>query len=48
LVLTGANEMGASLASAGDGIVDTAVNWICDGLFVGIGALVGAKIDEAV
>ena len=48
MVLTGAHEMGASLASTGDGIVDTAVNWICDGLFVGIGALVGAKIDEAV
>jgi len=22
------------------------VNWVCDGLFVGLGALVGAKIDE--
>ena len=46
MMLTGAHEMGASLASAGDGIVDTLVNWIFDGLFVGVGALVGAKIDE--
>ena len=46
MMLTGAHEMGASLASAGDGIVDTLANWIFDGLFVGVGALVGAKIDE--
>ena len=42
----GANEMAASVLGGMDGIVDTAVNWICDGLFVGVGALVGAKIDE--
>ena len=48
MTLTGAHEMGASISSAGDGIVDTAVNWVCDGLFVGLGALVGSKIDEAV
>ncbi|NCG01544.1 MAG: hypothetical protein GWP25_07115 [Euryarchaeota archaeon] len=48
MTITGANEMGASLASAGDGILDTLVNWICDGLFVGIGALVGVKIDEMI
>ena len=48
MTITGANEMGASLASMGDGIADTVVNWICDGLFVGIGALVGVKIDEMV
>ena len=48
MMLTGAHEMGASLASAGDGILDTLVNWICDGLFVGIGALVGVKIDEMI
>ena len=47
MTLTGAHEMGASIASFGDGIVDTLVNWICDGLFVGLGALAGAKIDEA-
>lgn len=46
MTLTGAHEMGASIASAGDGIVDTLVNWVCDGLFVGLGAFVGAKIDE--
>ena len=48
MMLTGAHEMGASLASAGDGILDTLVNWICDGLFVGIGALIGVKIDEMI
>ena len=48
MVLTGAHEMGASLASAGEGIVDTVVNWIFNGLFVGIGALVGVKIDEMI
>ena len=46
MTLTGAHEMGASIASVGDGIVDTLVNWIFDGLFVGLGALVGVKIDE--
>jgi len=46
MTLNGAHEMGASIASAGDGIVDTLVNWVCDGLFVGLGAFVGAKIDE--
>ena len=45
MTLTGAHEMGASITSAGDGIVDTAVNWICDGLFVGIGAFVGCQAD---
>ncbi len=46
MTLTGSHEMGASIASAGDGILDTLVNWIFDGLFVGVGALAGAKIDE--
>ena len=46
MTLTGANEMAASITSMGDGIVDTLVNWICDGLFVGLGALIGVKIDE--
>ena len=45
--LSGANEMAASITSMGDGIVDTLVNWICDGLFIGVGALIGVKIDEA-
>lgn len=48
MTLNGAHEMGASLASFGDGIADTLVNWIFDGLFVGLGALIGAKIDEMV
>ena len=42
-----ANEMGASLASFGDGIVDTLANWIFDGLFVGLGAFIGVKIDQS-
>ena len=48
MTLNGAHEMGASLASFGDGIADTLVNWIFDGLFGGLGALIGAKIDEMV
>ena len=48
MVLTGAHEMGASVSSMGDGIVDTLANWVCDGLFVGVGALIGVKIDEAI
>jgi hypothetical protein len=48
MTLTGAHEMGASLASAGEGIADTAVNWICNGLVVGLGALIGMKIDEMI
>ena len=48
MTLNGAHEMGASLASFGDGIADTLVNWIFDGLFVGLGALIGAKIDQMV
>jgi len=47
MTLSGANEMAASITSMGDGIVDTLVNWICDGLFIGVGALIGVKIDEA-
>ena len=45
MTLTGANEMGSSLVGALDGIADTAVNWICDGLFVGIGAFLGCQVD---
>ena len=48
MALTGAHEMGESLASTGEGIVDTAVNWICNGLVVGLGALIGMKIDEMI
>ena len=48
MMLTGAHEMGASITSMGDGILESLVNWICDGLFVGAGALLGVKIDEMV
>ena len=48
MMLTGAHEMGASITSLGDGIADSLVNWICDGLFVGAGALLGVKIDEMI
>ena len=47
MTLTGAHEMGASIGSFGDGIVDTLVNWIFDGLFVGLGAFIGVKIDQS-
>ena len=45
MTLTGADSMGSSLVDALEGIADTAVNWICDGLFVGIGAFLGCQID---
>ena len=45
MTMNGANEMGSSLVGALDGIADTAVNWICDGLFVGIGAFLGCQVD---
>ena len=44
----GANQMAASILGGADGLADTLVNWICDGLFVGVGALLGSKIDEMV
>jgi len=48
MTLTGAHEMGASIASVGDGIADVLPAWIVDGLLVGIGARVGAEIDKLV
>ena len=45
MTLGGANDMGSSLVGALDGVADTAVNWICDGLFVGIGAFLGCQVD---
>ena len=48
MTLSGANEMGSSLVGGLDGIADSAVNWICDGLFVGIGAFVGCQIDDLI
>ena len=46
MTITGATEMGASITSGFDGMVDTLVNWICDAAFIAIGALLGVKIDE--
>ncbi|HJL59707.1 MAG TPA: hypothetical protein QF621_05090 [Candidatus Thalassarchaeaceae archaeon] len=46
MTISGANEMGASITSGADGLVDTLVNWICDAAFIGVGALIGVKIDE--
>ena len=47
MVLTGAHTMGAHLGSMEfDMIADTLVNWIINGTLVGVGALVGVKIDE--
>ncbi len=43
-----AHEMGASLLSGADGIQDVALDWIVDGLLVGIGARVGVMVDDAV
>jgi len=48
MMVTGAHEMGASITSMGDGIAASLVNWICDGLLVGAGALLGVKIDEMI
>ena len=48
MMLTGGHEMAASLVSSGDGMADVAPAWIVDGLLVGIGALVGVKVDEMV
>jgi hypothetical protein len=43
-----AHEMGASLLSGADGIQDVALDWIVDGVLVGLGARVGVMIDDAV
>lgn len=48
MTITGAHYMGASLLDGGTEIANVAVNWITDGLFVGVGALIGVKIDEAI
>ena len=47
MTLTGGHEMGASLASMGDGIADVLPAWIVDGLLVGLGARIGSEIDNA-
>ncbi len=46
MMLTGGHEMAASAASSFDGIADVAPAWILDGILVGVGALVGSKVDE--
>ncbi len=48
MTLNGGHEMGASIASMGDGIADVLPAWIVDGLFVGLGARIGSEIDKAV
>ena len=48
MTLTGADQMAASLVSSGAGMDHVAPAWIVDGLLVGIGALVGVKVDEMV
>ena len=46
MMLTGGHEMAASAASSFDGIADVAPAWILDGILVGVGALIGSKVDE--
>jgi hypothetical protein len=47
--LTGAHTMGAHLGSMEfEMIADTVVNWIINGALVGIGAMIGIKIDEMI
>jgi len=45
MTLTGAHEMGTSLVGGGTEIANVLVNWITDGLFVGIGAFLGVTVD---
>ena len=47
MTLNGGHEMGASIASMGDGIADVLPAWIVDGLLVGLGARLGSEIDNA-
>ena len=49
MTITGAHSMGAHLGSMEfDMIADTLVNWIVNGALVGVGALIGVKIDEMI
>ena len=41
-----AHEIGACLLNGGAGIQDVAMHWIVDGLIVGLGAMIGVKVDE--
>jgi len=49
MTLTGAHSMGSMLADGlQSGPADVLVDWIMDGLVVGLGALLGMKIDEMI
>ena len=48
MTITGSHYMGASIVDGGTELANVLVNWITDGLFVGLGALLGVKIDEAI
>ena len=49
MTITGAHSMGSHLGSMEfDMIADTLVNWIVNGALVGVGALIGVKIDEMI
>ena len=45
MTLTGAHEMGTSRVGGGTEIANVLVNWVTDGLFVGIGAFLGVTVD---
>ena len=46
--LDGGHMMGQMLADGGTQVADVAVDWIMNGLVVGLGALLGMKIDEMI
>jgi len=48
MTLDGAHQMGSMLADGGTQVADVAVDWIMNGLVVGLGALLGMKIDEMI
>ncbi|MBN55999.1 MAG: hypothetical protein CMA79_06175, partial [Euryarchaeota archaeon] len=47
MVLDGGHEMGSMLADGAGSAADVLPAWIVDGLLVGLGARVGAEIDNA-
>ncbi len=48
MTLDGGHQMGAMMADGFGSVADVAPAWIVDGLLVGLGALVGSKIDELI
>ena len=46
--LDGGHMMGSMLADGGTQVADVVVDWIMNGLVVGLGALLGSKIDEMI